>query len=208
TDTLAALISLATLALLLRVWRPREEYVEHHGAAVTTGGAVVGVGTVPAVDAPARVVRAYATYGILVVTVLIGQVGNFAGMATLKPPANVTALLKCGQIGNRLCPDPWIGQNASVDPQGFRFPVWEFNWPGSYGIQDGKPAPLIRRESPIVGQSTPYALTFRLDFLAAAGTLVGLAALLAFVPMAIAGMPTRTLVTTFVRTLRQLRLPI
>ena len=61
-------------------------------------------------------------------------------MSQLQPPANVTALLRCGQIGNRLCPEPWVGEPAAVDPQGFRFPVWEFSWPGAYNIVDGKPA--------------------------------------------------------------------
>ena len=138
--------------------------------------------------------RAYATYGILIVTVLIGQIGNFAGLSTLKPPANVTALLKCGQGGNRLCPDPWVGPSAAVDPQGFRFPVWEFNWPGAYRMQDGKPAALVQREAPVVAASSPYPLTYRLDFLAAAGTLVFVAALLAFVPMLIVGVPAGALV--------------
>jgi L-lactate permease len=51
-------------------------------------------------------------------------------------------------------------------------------------------------------------LTFRLDFLATAGTLVLLAAAVAFVPMLIAGVPARTFGTTFARTLTQLRLPV
>ncbi len=59
-------------------------------------------------------------------------------MSQLQPPANVTALLRCGQTGNRLCPEPWIGQPAAADPQAFRFPVWDFNWPGAYQMVDGK----------------------------------------------------------------------
>jgi len=120
----------------------------------------------------------------------------------------VTALLKCGQIGNRLCPEPWVGANASVDPQGFRFPVWEFNWPGAYRVQDGRPAALVQREAPVVTASSPYPLTYRLDFLAAAGTLVFLASLLAFVPMLIYGVPASALGTTLGKTVRQLRLPV
>src|SRR4029079_5008264 len=135
------------------------------------------------------VVRAYATYAVLIVTVLIGQIGNFAGMSTLQPPANVTALLKCGQGGHKLCPDPWVGASAAIDPQAFRFPVWEFNWPGAYRMQDGKPAPLVQREAPVVQVSSAYALTYRLDFLAAAGTLVLVAALIAFIPMLMFGVP-------------------
>lgn len=199
TDTLAALLSLASITLLLQVWRPKEDFI---------GGATTAVAPPAERDSPGRVGRAYATYGILIVTVLIGQVGNFAGMSKLEPPANVTALLRCGQGGNALCPEPWIGQNASTDPQGFRFPVWEFHWPGAYRMDNGKPAPLVQREPPVVAASSPYPLTFRLDFLAAAGTLVFLAALLAFVPMLVCGIPGSVLLSTFGKTLRQLRLPV
>jgi lactate permease len=199
TDALSALISLTSVALLLRVWQPAEEFTE---------GARLAVAPVLVPDTSGRVVRAYATYGVLIVTVLIGQIGNFAGMSNLRPPANVTALLKCGQPGNKLCPDPWLGTSAAIDPQAFRFPVWEFNWPGAYRMQDGKPAPLVQREAPVVAVSSPYALTYRLDFLAAAGTLVFLAALIAFVPMLMFGLAPGALLTVFVKTVRQLRLPV
>ena len=199
TDALSALISLTSVSLLLRVWQPAEEFIE---------GARLAVAPVAAPDTGGRVVRAYATYGVLIVTVLIGQIGNFAGMSNLKPPANVTALLKCGQAGNKLCPDPWMGASAAVDPQAFRFPVWEFNWPGAYRMQDGKPTPLVQREAPVVAVSSAYALTYRLDFLAAAGTLVFLAALIAFVPMLIFGVSPGALMIVLVKTVRQLRLPV
>ena len=199
TDALSALISLMSVALLLRVWQPAEEFTE---------GVRLAAAPAAARDTAGRMFRAYATYAILIITVLIGQIGNFAGLSTLKPPANVTALLKCGQGGNRLCPDPWLGASAAADPQGFRFPVWEFSWPGAYRMQDGKPAALVQREAPVVGASSPYPLTYRLDFLAAAGTLVFLAALLAFVPMLICGVAPGTLVTTLGKTARQLKLPV
>jgi L-lactate permease len=51
-------------------------------------------------------------------------------------------------------------------------------------------------------------LTYRLDFLAAAGTLVFLAAMFAFVPMVASGVPVGAFVTTLGKTLRQLRLPV
>src|SRR5947207_1637590 len=85
TDALSALVSLTSVALLLRVWHPAEDF---------TGGATASVAPAGARDTGSRVFRAYATYGILIVTVLIGQVGNFAGLSNLKPPLNVTALLK------------------------------------------------------------------------------------------------------------------
>lgn len=197
TDTLAALGSLAAVAALLRIWRPADHDAhekEAHDAAV--------------VDPPVRVARAYGTYGILVVTVLIGQSGNFAWLSQLEPPANVTALLRCGQIGNRQCTEPWFGENAAADPQGFRFPVWEFHWPGAYALVDGKPAPLVQREPPVTAVSTAYPLTYRLDFLAAAGTLTFFAGIFAAVPMVLHGMAPRTVLAIFGRTLKQLRLPI
>jgi L-lactate permease len=185
------------VALLLRVWRPRQEYVE--------GGAAVAAAHN---DPPARVARAYGTYGILIAVVLVGQIGNFAGLSSLEPPLNVTALFRCGQIGNRLCPDPWIGPSAASDPQGFRFPVWEFNWPGVYRMDNGKPVPIVQRQPPVVANVSGYPLTYRLDFLATAGTLVLIAAVLAFVPMRLSGLPGSALGRVFARTVKQLRLPI
>jgi lactate permease len=200
TDVLAALASLAAVALLLKVWRPASDRT-----AAATAAAAARIGSV---DTRPRVIRAYATYGILVAAVLIGQSGNFAGMSSVPPPANLTALLKCGQAGNKLCPDPWIGQPASVDPQAARFPVWEFNWPGAYRLDAGKPAAVVQREPPIVPKSTPYPLTFRLDFLAASGSLCFFGAILAFVLMLAAGVSPSTFTRVLGQTLRQLRLPI
>ena len=199
TDALSALLSLTSVALLLRVWHPAQEFTEGQKPAAATATAR---------DTGSRVFRAYATYGVLIVTVLIGQIGNFAGLSNLRPPMNVTALLKCGQGGNRLCPEPWLGTSAIADPQGFRFPVWEFSWPGAYRLQDGRPAALVQREPPVVAASSPYPLSYRLDFLAAAGTLVFVAALLASVPMMMNGMPASALATTLGKTVRQLRLPV
>jgi glycolate permease/lactate permease len=197
TDTLAALFSLASVALLLKFWRPSDNYDDGVRVPVEDGR-----------DIPSRVWRAYATYGILIVTVLIGQIGNFAGLSQLQPPANVTMLLRCGQIGNRLCPDPWIGQPASADPQGFRFPVWEFNWPGAYQMVDGKPMAIVQRTPPVVANPSPYPLTYRLDFLATAGTLVMFATLFAFVAMLAAGAKPGILAVAVQKTFKQLRLPV
>jgi lactate permease len=86
--------------------------------------------------------------------------------------------------------------------------VWEFNWPGAYRMQNGQPAALVQREPPVVAASSPYPLTYRLDFLAAAGTLVILASLIAFVPMMMFGLPFSALGTVFMKTVRQLRLPV
>lgn len=197
TDTLAALISLASVALLLKVWKPTDAFAGQNSAPIET-----------TTDTSSRVWRAYATYGILVITVLIGQSGNFAGMSQVKPPANITALLRCGQAGFKLCPDPWVGPPAAQAPQAFRFPVWDFNWPGAYQNVDGKPVALVQRESPVVAQTTPYPLTYRLDFLAAAGTLVLIATFVALIPMIAAGASASILGVAFGKTVAQLKLPI
>lgn len=213
TDILASLLSLATTALLLKVWKPRGEPASV--AAVTAGGRRGGPGGVARVDAaqagfdsPRRVFRAYSTYAILVLVVLAGQVGNFAGLGKLRPPLNVTAMLRCGQQGNSLCPEPWFGRDAATEPQSLRFPVWDFHWPGAYRTENGRPAAAIRREPPAVTEPSPYPLTFRLDFLASAGTLVLAAAVVAFIPMMFFGLRPRVFAATFAATLRQLRLPI
>jgi L-lactate permease len=197
TDTLAALVSLASVAILLKFWKPSDAHASASAAPAETTS-----------DPRGRVWRAYATYGILVIVVLIGQSGNFAGMSQVKPPANVTALLRCGQAGFRLCPEPWIGPTAASAPQSFRFPVWDFSWPGAYQAVDGKVMPLVQREVPVVAQTTPYALTYRLDFLAAAGTLVLIATFIALIPMLAAGASASILGVAFGKTVAQLRLPI
>jgi L-lactate permease len=77
-----------------------------------------------------------------------------------------------------------------------------------YTSEGGKPVPRVRREPPVVPQSSAYPLNYRLDFLASAGTLVLAAGLVAFLPMLGFGLPARALPETFAKTLRQLRLPI
>ena len=222
TDILAALVSIAAVALLLRVWRPRHIWgfaAESAAAPAAAGSRVrsLGAAAVQVVDPPARVARAYFMYVILVVVILIGQMGNlpfFSGSPPGNPknalhtPANITADLKCGSPQFKLCPNPWVGPPISKDAGAFKFPYWSFQWPGSYSGTSAKPKPLISREAPIVKKSTPYPLTFNWDFLAAAGSLVLYASILAFVLMAIRGAPLSLFFTTYGRTLRQLALPI
>jgi len=161
TDILAALACLGSLALLLRVWKPREVYRGTEAAATVASEEAKA-------DSPGRVARAYAMYAVLVLVVLGGQLAA-----------------------------PWLKKVA-----------WDTAWPGSVAVVDGKPTPLVVREPPIVAQPTPYPLRYRLELVSAAGTLVFAAALVAFVPMMGAGLPARSFLTTFVATLRQLRLPI
>jgi glycolate permease/lactate permease len=202
TDTLAALCSIGALALLLRVWQPRDG----REIAPPSGGNAAAARSAP--DPRRRVVQAFATYGMLVAVVLVGQVGNFGGIRRLPPPVNVTALLRCGQPGNVQCPDPWVGSPASVAPQGFRFPVWDFQWPGTYRDAGGRLEPRIHRVPPVAPAPAPYPLTYRLDFLASAGTLVCLAGLAAFGVMRLRGVAGAAFGRALRATALQLRLPV
>src|SRR5256712_3686874 len=220
TDIIAALVSRGCLAALLRVWRPAQIYRFETEAAAATPRRVSGGSGRPAsevgVDSPGRIYRAYSMYVILTIVILIGQMGNlpfFSGhpvgdvKTALAVPANVTADLKCGTPGFKLCPQPWIGPEPAKDRQAFKFPDWNFYWPGTYEITGGKPVSLISREPPIVAKSTEYPLTFDWNFLAAAGSLVFYAGLVAFLLMRLRGAKVNFF-TVYGRTVRQLALPI
>src|SRR5207253_7011406 len=110
TDVLAALVSMGAVALLLRVWKPKTLWGFAADSAampgVTPRFRSVGAAVAQVADPPARIVRAYMMYVILVVVILIGQMGNlpfFSGSPpgnvknALHTPANITADLKCGQ---------------------------------------------------------------------------------------------------------------
>ena len=235
TDIIAALVSMGCLALLLRVWRPRDTWQFEGEPATAVPSAeprrVMGGSDLPArgvadtpdtrasrdvIDSPSRIARAYAMYLVLVIVILIGQMGNLPWWSghpvgdvktALPAPANITADLKCGTPAFALCKLPWIGPDPAKDRQAFKFPDWNFLWPGTYGIQKGQPVSLINREKPIVSKSTPYPLAFDWNFLAAAGSLVLYACIVAFLLMLLAG-ARLNFFTVYARTIRQLALPI
>ena len=229
TDILAALVSMGCLAVLLRYWKPAEVWrFAHETATPVAPQRVVGASGSPAtaaelggsafdiVDKPGRILRAYSMYIVLVVVILVGQMGNlpfFAGhpvgdkKTALATPYNITADFKCGTPGFTLCPLPWFGPDPTKDRQSFKFPDWNFYWPGTYEITKGQPVSVIYREKPIVANSTAYALTFDWNFLAAAGSLVLYAGLIAFLLMRILGSRV-SFFAVYRRTLRQLALPI
>jgi L-lactate permease len=125
----------------------------------------------------------------------------------LHAPANITADLKCGTPAFALCPQPWLGPDPKKDRQAFKFPDWNFYWPGTYEIKGGKPVSLIFREKPVVSKSTEYPLTFDWNFLAAAGSLVLYACVAAFLLMLLAGAKLN-FVTVYTKTVKQLALPV
>src|SRR6266516_2706081 len=124
TDIIAALVSMGCLALLLRVWRPKNTWQFAAESATATSEAAPrpvmggsdptgrGVADTPdtrtardVTDSPSRIARAYSMYLVLVIVILIGQMGNLPWWSghpvgdvktALPAPANVTADLKCG----------------------------------------------------------------------------------------------------------------
>ncbi len=231
TDIIAALVSMGCLAALLRVWRPRETWQFAHEAAAPAetprrvmggrsdlpGEAVAtSARTGDVADTPGRIARAYGMYVVLVVVILVGQMGNLPWWSghpvgdvktALHTPANITADFKCGSPAFALCKLPWIGPDPAKDRQAFKFPDWNFLWPGTYEIQKGQPVSLIFREKPIVAKSTAYPLAFDWNFLAAAGSLVLYACILVFLLMLLFGSRV-DFFTVYGRTIRQLALPI
>jgi len=221
TDIIAALVSMGCLALLLRFWRPANVYRFATEGSPAAPRRVMGGSGPPAAadvrgDSPGRILRAFSMYILLTVVILVGQMGNlpfFSGhpvgdpKTALATPVNVTADLKCGTPGFKLCPQPWFGPDPAKDRQAFKFPDWNFYWPLTYEIKGGKPVSLIFREPPIASPAAEYPLTFDWNFLAAAGSLVLYAGLLAFAWMRIRGAPVNFF-TVYGRTVRQLALPI
>ena len=221
TDVIAALVSMGAVALLLQFWHPREiwGFAEDRlrpAPAIAGGPRSLGAAVAQVVDPPGRVARAYLMYVILVVVILIGQMGNlpfFSGSPAGNPknalhtPANITADFKCGAPQFKLCTQPWVGPTIAKDANAFKLPYWSFQWPGSYTGSSVKPKPEIFREPPIVTKPTAYPLTFNWDFLAAAGSLVLYACIVAFIVMKVRRSPVRFF-ATYGRTLRQLALPI
>src|SRR6266480_1128741 len=233
TDIIAALVSMACLAALLRFWRPREvwQFAHETAEAPATGKPrrVMGGSDLPAravavnataletLDPPGRIVRAFSMYIILVLVILIGQMGNLPWWAghpigdvktSLAAPANVTADFKCGNVGFKLCPQPWIGPDPAKDRQAFKFPYWSFFWPGTYEVNaKGVPTSVVFNEPPIVKKEAAYNNPFNWDFLAAAGTLVLFAGIVAYLFMTLMGRRVNVF-AVYGRTLRQLALPI
>ena len=232
TDIIAALVSMGCLAALLRFWKPREVWQFAHESPAPVSGlqprrvmggsdlparAVASGRSVDAADPPSRIVRAFSMYLVLVVVILIGQMGNLPWWSghpvgdvktALAAPANITADFKCGNPGFKLCPLPWIGPDPAKNRQAFKFPYWSFYWPGTYELdKKGQPVSVVFNEKPIVAKSAPYNNPFNWDFLAAAGTLVLLATIVAYALMWISGARFNYF-AVYARTLRQLALPV
>ncbi|HEV2217732.1 MAG TPA: L-lactate permease [Candidatus Dormibacteraeota bacterium] len=220
TDIIAALVSMGCLALLLRVWKPAQVYRFADESKTPAPAAqprpVMGAASdlpgeaaaISAASKPANTWAAYLMYIVLVVVILVGQMGNLPGLTKLATPANVTADLKCGTPAFKLCPAPWFGPTATADRQAFKFPDWNVLWPGTYELNaKGVPVSLVQREKPIVSKPTAYLNPFDWNILAAAGSLVFYACIVAWLVMVLRRRRVNFF-KVYARTVRQLALPI
>src|SRR2546430_11865245 len=145
TDVRAALSSMAAVALVLRVWKPKTlwSFAADRAAVpgVTPRFRSVGAAVAQVADPPARIVRAYMMYVILVVVILIGQMGNlpfFSGSPpgnvknALHTPANITADLKCGQPAFALCPKHRIGPSPATDAGALKLTFCRYQYTARY----------------------------------------------------------------------------
>jgi L-lactate permease len=181
-DVLSALVCLAALVGLLRVWQPSvvwrfedepEEGGESReapaGGRPATGPASGFAAGGASFGGSSSSFQAFLPYIILVVVVIIAKIGTIS--KSIPDWLNVTALL----------------QKATV-------PI---EWPGLHN--------LVIRVPPIVPSETPYPAVYSWDILNAAGTVVLFAAVLAGFVM---GASPATQLRVYGRTLRQLALAI
>src|SRR5256714_971044 len=222
TDILAALVSMGCLALLLRVWKPAQTFrfkdePASSPAPMAQPRPVMGASSdLPgeaaamrgAAQKPASTLAAYFMYVVGVGVPRGGKMATRRAHTKLTPPTTLPADLKCGTPAFKLCPTPWFGPTATADRQAFKFPDWNFFWPGTYTTNaKGAPVSNVEREKPIVSKPTPYLNPFDWNFLAAAGSLVFYACIVAWLVMVVRRRRVNFFVV-YAQTLRQLALPI
>jgi len=127
--------------------------------------------------------EAFATYAILVLVVLVGQWAT-SGRSRAGAAADVTALLRCGQQQHHLPAGRGsAGRRLESHAKGSGSPSGSSRGPAPIASRRGDRLPIIVRSRRRCRVSDRYPLTFRLDFLASAGTLVLAPPFVAFVPM-------------------------
>lgn len=168
-DVLAALVALAALYLLLRIWQPATTWrfeSEGEGGAAPASGIASGASSG---GSSGSAFSGFLPYIILVVIIVIARIGEL--FPNIPPALNVTE---------------WLGL-ATI----------EFGWPGLDG--------LVQRVPPITESQEPYAALFTWDILAAAGTVVLFASIIAGFAM---GAGPRTILRVYVQSVDQLKLAI
>jgi L-lactate permease len=198
TDVLAALVSLLCLFALLRFWKPAEIWRFPNERAGATAAAVPGRRGPGAMARPRMgVARAWSPYLILVVVILVAKLDTVVFGLTkhhlggFNPTFFLTGLDTSGTVPKPYAFWPMRGLNLR-----FTFPTWGIKWPGLHNV--------MLRQPPIVPKAAPYPAIFTWDFLAAAGSVVLIAAIIAALVL---GVGPGRMVAVYGRTLRQMALP-
>jgi L-lactate permease len=199
TDVLAALVSLLCLFVLLRFWKPAEIWRFPNERAGAPKLATVPGRRGPGAMARPRmgVLRAWSPYLILVVVILVAKLDNVVFGLTKHHLSgfNPTFFLS-GLDTTPAVPKPYaFWPMKGVNTQ-FTFPTWGIKWPGLHNV--------MLRQPPIVSKAAPYSAIFTWDFLAAAGSVVLVAAIIAALVLGVG--PAR-MVRVYGRTLRQMAFP-
>ncbi len=198
TDVLAALVSLAALFILLRFWKPAEVWrFAHEKGAPASPRTVAGRG--PGAMGARRMgtFRAWLPYLVLSVVVIISRLDTIVFGITKKHIQTFNPTWFLNGIDSSTPPKPYFWTETMKNfGNTFTFPQWRINWPGLNN--------LVLREPPIVSREAPYAAVFNWDFLAAAGTVVLIAAIISALVLGVG--PAR-MVRVYGRTLRQMAFP-
>jgi lactate permease len=175
-DVASSIVSLVSLGLFLKLWQPKMAF-----APVVSSGGTAAFGAGP--------------------SGMVGIAGGFGSTRT-PSPYSASTILKAWS--------PFLILTATIT-------VWGL---GSFKALFGPKGMLaattlsfhmpfidrlIIRGAPVVSTPTPLDVVFKLDLLAATGTGIFLAALIAIVFLR---MPAKTALNTFAETLRELRRPI
>lgn len=199
TDVLAALVSLLCLFALLRFWKPAEtwRFPKERAGAPTAAAAAGGRGPGAMARRGMGVARAWSPYVVLVVVVLVAKLDNVVFGLTKHHLGgfNPTFFLS-GLDTTATTPRPYAFWPMKGVNTTFTFPTWGIKWPGLHNV--------MLRQPPIVAKASPYPAIFSWDFLAAAGSVVLIAAIIAAVVL---GVGPGRMVRVYARTLRQMAFP-
>lgn len=161
-DITSALVSLVSLALFLKVWKPKEIYRTSSGHAESA--AAVDAGTMKNLTA-GKVIKAWSPFIILTVMIIIWSQKSFKAL---------------------------FGPGGALESSILKFHVT--------GLDN-----LVLKNTPIVKKPAPYEAIYKLDFIAATGTAILIAALIS---MVVLRMSAKAAVETFGETLKELAFPI
>ncbi|MGI4983582.1 MAG: L-lactate permease, partial [Janthinobacterium lividum] len=211
-DVASALVSLVSLGLFLRVWRPRADTAPVTAVAVSGGRGGNGVGSplpgMARVGAGAAVLGAPGTSGVFDRKTTGPASRTSSGTPSGTPSGGTSGPYATGQIVKAWSPFLFLTATIVIWGQGgFKALFAAGGALASTTLTFHIPYldNLVVRMPPVVAKPTPLGGVFKLDLIGATGTSIFVAAVLAILFLR---MPFKTAVGTFAKTLHDLRTPI